>query len=77
MHGPDEKLEARLWDLAYLCCKFSDDSILVVVGVKGLEVPLPREPTAVSCTLNNGVHYVTTPECALSPDCVIDQEFAL
>ncbi|VDC01460.1 unnamed protein product [Peniophora sp. CBMAI 1063] len=48
-----------------------------VVGVKGLEVPIPREPTAVACTLNNGVHYVTTPECVLSPDCMIDQEFEL
>ena len=59
-----------------MCC-VDADGISVVVGVKGLEVPLPREPTAVSCTLNNGVHYVTTPECALSPDCVIDQEFEL
>ena len=49
----------------------------VVVGVKGLKVPMPREPTVISCTLNNGVHYVTTPECALSPDCMIDQEFEL
>ncbi|KZV67288.1 hypothetical protein PENSPDRAFT_635970 [Peniophora sp. CONT] len=48
-----------------------------VVGVKGLEVPMPREPTAVACTLNNGVHYVTTPDCVLSPDCMIDQEFEL
>ena len=38
---------------------------------------MPREPTVMACTLNNGVHYVTTPECTLSPDCMIDQEFEL
>ncbi|EIN06714.1 hypothetical protein PUNSTDRAFT_136551 [Punctularia strigosozonata HHB-11173 SS5] len=48
-----------------------------VVGVRNLNVPLPQQATAMSCTLNNGIHYVTTPECRLSRDCRIEQEFEL
>ncbi|KAJ7496992.1 hypothetical protein FB451DRAFT_1120099 [Mycena latifolia] len=48
-----------------------------VLGVKGMHLPLPAEPTAVTCTLNNGIHFVTTPECALARDCRIEQEFEL
>ncbi|KAJ7714951.1 hypothetical protein B0H14DRAFT_3014700 [Mycena olivaceomarginata] len=48
-----------------------------VLGVKGMHLPLPKEPTAVTCTLNNGIHFVTTPECALARDCRIEQEFEL
>jgi hypothetical protein len=42
-----------------------------------MHLPLPAEPTAVTCTLNNGIHFVTTPECALARDCRIEQEFEL
>ncbi|KAF9478826.1 hypothetical protein BDN70DRAFT_986033 [Pholiota conissans] len=48
-----------------------------VLGVRGMTLPLPGEPTVVTCTLNNGIHFVTTPECQLSPDCRINQEFEL
>ncbi|KAF8135371.1 hypothetical protein K438DRAFT_2123042 [Mycena galopus ATCC 62051] len=48
-----------------------------VLGVKGMHLPLPAQPTAVTCTLNNGIHFVTTPECALARDCRIEQEFEL
>ncbi|KAJ7125048.1 hypothetical protein C8R44DRAFT_980288 [Mycena epipterygia] len=48
-----------------------------VLGVKGMHLPLPTQPTAVTCTLNNGIHFVTTPECALARDCRIEQEFEL
>jgi hypothetical protein len=48
-----------------------------VVGMKGINVPLPQEPTVVTCTLNNGIHFVTTPECRLGTDSHIDQEFEL
>ncbi|KAA1470646.1 hypothetical protein DENSPDRAFT_774642, partial [Dentipellis sp. KUC8613] len=48
-----------------------------VIGVKGLVVPLPHQPTVLTCTLNNGIHFVTTPECTLAQDCRIDQEFEL
>ncbi|THH30858.1 hypothetical protein EUX98_g3308 [Antrodiella citrinella] len=48
-----------------------------VLGVRNLIVPLPQQPTAVSCTLNNGIHFVTTPECTLKHECRIEQEFEL
>ncbi|KAF8551975.1 hypothetical protein OG21DRAFT_1486564 [Imleria badia] len=47
------------------------------LGVKGLKVPIPQQATALTCTLNNGIHFVTTPETRLSPDARIDQEFEL
>ncbi|KAH0829203.1 hypothetical protein J3R83DRAFT_2763 [Lanmaoa asiatica] len=48
-----------------------------VLGVKTLKVPIPQQATALTCTLNNGIHFVTTPETRLSPDARIDQEFEL
>ncbi|TFK75463.1 hypothetical protein BDN72DRAFT_939520 [Pluteus cervinus] len=48
-----------------------------VLGVKGLHLPLPDQPTSLTCTLNNGIHFVTTPECQLGSDCRIEQEFEL
>ncbi|KAJ3861990.1 hypothetical protein EV359DRAFT_74424 [Lentinula novae-zelandiae] len=48
-----------------------------VLGAKGLVVPMPAEQTAVSCTLNNGIHFVTTPDLRLGKDCRIEQEFEL
>ncbi|KAF9010563.1 hypothetical protein BDQ17DRAFT_1273135 [Cyathus striatus] len=48
-----------------------------VLGVKGIHVPLPSQSTIMTCTLNNGIHFVTTPECQLAQDCRIDQEFEL
>lgn len=50
---------------------------LVVVGVRNLNVPLPEQPTSVALTLNNGIHFVTTPECRLSRESRIEQEFEL
>lgn len=38
---------------------------------------MPQEPTAFTCTLNNGIHFVTTPECQLGKECRVDQEFEL
>ncbi|CCM00153.1 uncharacterized protein FIBRA_02181 [Fibroporia radiculosa] len=48
-----------------------------VLGLKNLVVPIPQQPTAMTCTLNNGIHFVTTPESRLSTECRIDQEFEL
>ncbi|KAI5985359.1 hypothetical protein EDD15DRAFT_2476512 [Pisolithus albus] len=48
-----------------------------VLGIKGLNVPIPQQPTAVTCMLNNGIHFVTTPETRLSRDTHTDQEFEL
>jgi hypothetical protein len=30
-----------------------------------------------SVTLNNGIHYVTTPDCKLERDASVEQEFEL
>ncbi|KAG9092428.1 Bud site selection protein bud4 [Ceratobasidium sp. 370] len=52
----------------------------VFVKVRGLQrlcVPIPQQPTYFTCTLNNGIHFVTTPECRLEPNAIIDQEFEL
>ncbi|KAF8547936.1 hypothetical protein OG21DRAFT_1567405 [Imleria badia] len=46
-------------------------------NVKGLKVPIPQHATALTCTLNNGIHFVTTPETQLSSDAPINQEFEL
>ncbi|KAI0759966.1 hypothetical protein BD413DRAFT_594445 [Trametes elegans] len=48
-----------------------------VVGLRNLHVPIPSQPTVVTCTLNNGIHFVTTPEAAFGQECSIDQEFEL
>ncbi|KAF7321547.1 PH domain-containing protein [Mycena kentingensis (nom. inval.)] len=48
-----------------------------VVGIRGIHLPLPAETTALTCTLNNGIHFVTTPEFTLGADCPIEQEFEL
>ncbi|KAK0486019.1 hypothetical protein IW261DRAFT_1548994 [Armillaria novae-zelandiae] len=48
-----------------------------VLALRDIRVPMPKEPTAVSCTLNNGIHFVTTPECKFTTDSAINQEFEL
>ncbi|KAI0325319.1 hypothetical protein GY45DRAFT_1261096 [Cubamyces sp. BRFM 1775] len=48
-----------------------------VIGLKALQVPIPDQSTAITCTLNNGIHFVTTPETTLGRECRIDQEFEL
>ncbi|KAL5504663.1 BUD4 [Sanghuangporus vaninii] len=48
-----------------------------VLKLKGLTVPIPPQLTMFSLTLNNGVHYVTTPECRLTREARIEQEFEL
>ncbi|RPD58858.1 hypothetical protein L226DRAFT_616600 [Lentinus tigrinus ALCF2SS1-7] len=48
-----------------------------VVGLRGLEVPIPEEPTKISCTLRSGIHFITTPEVSLAHDCTVDQVFEL
>ncbi len=48
-----------------------------MTNLRNLQVPLPSQPTVVTCTLNNGIHFVTTPEAAFGQECRIDQEFEL
>lgn len=49
----------------------------LVLGVRLTQIPLPSSTTAVTCTLNNGIHFVTTPECKLEKETKIEQEFEL
>jgi hypothetical protein len=49
----------------------------LVLSIKNLNLPMPQQATAVTCTLNNGIHFVTTPECELGKDSKIEQEFEL
>lgn len=51
--------------------------ISLVLGIKDMHLPLPQQPTALTCTLNNGIHFVSTPECQLGRDSRIEQEFEL
>jgi len=51
--------------------------LLTVVGIRDLKVPVPPQATKFTCTLNNGIHFVTTPECPLATNCKVDQEFEL
>ncbi|TRM69172.1 hypothetical protein BD626DRAFT_562955 [Schizophyllum amplum] len=48
-----------------------------VIGIKGVHLPLPKEKTIMTCTLNNGIHFVTTPEVEMGRSCSIEQEFEL
>ncbi|KAH6914354.1 hypothetical protein BKA70DRAFT_1558314 [Coprinopsis sp. MPI-PUGE-AT-0042] len=48
-----------------------------VLSVKGVHLPLPHERTFITCTLNNGIHFVTTPESQLAETSAIEQEFEL
>ena len=50
---------------------------ILVMGLRKLQVPIPEQPTKITVTLNNGIHFVTTPEALLGRDCTIDQEFEL
>ncbi|KAF8635247.1 hypothetical protein AX17_004020 [Amanita inopinata Kibby_2008] len=48
-----------------------------VMGIKNMHLPLPQQSTSLTCTLNNGIHFVTTPECQLGQNTRIGQEFEL
>ncbi|THH07867.1 hypothetical protein EW145_g3090 [Phellinidium pouzarii] len=47
------------------------------VRIKAMSIPLPPQQTMFVCTLNNGIHFVTTPEARLTRDARIEQEFEL
>ena len=52
-------------------------SLVTVLKVKNLAVPIPEQRTMAMCKLNNGIHFVTTPEYRLGQECQIEQEFEL
>ncbi|KLO11072.1 hypothetical protein SCHPADRAFT_855784 [Schizopora paradoxa] len=48
-----------------------------VLRIEGMKVPLPLQATYFSVTLNNGIHFVTTPDGLLTRDAKVEQEFEL
>lgn len=56
---------------------FATHKRIIVLGVQLMPLPLPQQPTAVTCTLNNGIHFVTTPEVRFGDEFEINQEFEL
>lgn len=76
-----EALESMGSYLSKVCavfgCVLAIINGITVVGLTSLRLPLPAQTTVFSCTLNNGIHYVTTPDCRLSRESRIDQEFEL
>ena len=57
---------------------YATDESPAVLSLQGLDgLPLPDQATALTCTLNNGIHFVTTPEFQLGRECRINQEFEL
>ncbi|KAH8115290.1 hypothetical protein DFH11DRAFT_1854440 [Phellopilus nigrolimitatus] len=48
-----------------------------VQRIEKMSMPIPAHVTVFSCTLNNGIHFVTTPECRLTRNAKIEQEFEL
>ena len=61
-------------DLSPVLCSLQQ---LAVLKLTGLTVPIPPQPTIFSLTLNNGIHFVTTPECRFGREARIEQEFEL
>src|ERR1700733_5627239 len=54
----------------FVCCSsisFANHNY-TVLGIKGIHLPLPSQPTVLTCTLNNGINFVSTPECQLGRD---------
>ena len=58
-------------------CKRAHLFSSTVLQVRELSIPLPPQQTQFTVVLDNGIHFVTTPESALSLDARIDQEFEL
>lgn len=48
-----------------------------VCGIVSMTIPFPPQQTVFSCTLNNGIHFVTTPEARFCRNAEINQEFEL
>ncbi|WVR03570.1 hypothetical protein IAU60_000562 [Kwoniella sp. DSM 27419] len=48
-----------------------------VLGIEGLQVPLPEQTTYFSVTLDNSIDYIRTPYSVLSEGARVNQEFSL
>lgn len=48
-----------------------------VLGIEGLQIPLPEQPTYFCVTLDNGIDYIRTPYTQLAEGAKVNQEFSL
>lgn len=73
---PTAKCSSRVSQVV-ICVPNVYSVVSSVLSVKGVHLPLPHERTFITCTLNNGIHFVTTPESQLAETSAIEQEFEL
>ncbi|WWC58165.1 uncharacterized protein I303_100701 [Kwoniella dejecticola CBS 10117] len=57
--------------------KASGTIFVKVLGIEGLQIPLPEQPTYFCITLDNGIDYIRTPYSVLSEGAKVNQEFSL
>ncbi|EIW73323.1 hypothetical protein TREMEDRAFT_73045 [Tremella mesenterica DSM 1558] len=57
--------------------KASGTIFVKVLGIEGLVVPIPDQPTYFCVTLDNGIDYIRTPYSLLSEGARVNQEFSL
>lgn len=48
-----------------------------VLGIEGVQFPIPQEQTHFCITLDNGIDYIKTPYSVLKESARVDQEFSL
>lgn len=51
--------------------------LIIVLGIEGLELPLPDQPTYFCVTLDNSIDYIRTPYSTLGANVPVNQEFSL
>ncbi|RSH82804.1 Bud site selection protein bud4 [Saitozyma podzolica] len=57
--------------------KASGTIFVKVLGIEGLQIPLPEQPTYFCVTLDNGIDYIRTPYTQLAEGAKVNQEFSL
>ncbi|WWC99204.1 hypothetical protein V866_006099 [Kwoniella sp. B9012] len=57
--------------------KASGTIFVKVLGVEGLQIPVPDQPTYFCITLDNGIDYIRTPYSVLGEGAKVNQEFSL
>nr|XP_019048757.1 hypothetical protein I302_02531 [Kwoniella bestiolae CBS 10118]OCF27687.1 hypothetical protein I302_02531 [Kwoniella bestiolae CBS 10118] len=57
--------------------KASGTIFVKVLGIEGLQIPLPDQPTYFCITLDNGIDYIRTPYSVLGEGAKVNQEFSL
>ncbi|WRT63799.1 uncharacterized protein IL334_000724 [Kwoniella shivajii] len=57
--------------------KASGTIFVKVLGIEGLQIPIPDQPTYFCITLDNGIDYIRTPYSVLGEGAKVNQEFSL